>query len=101
MACADENVLCLTAVWGVPALLHWPGHADPGRVVEMPCSTLDYFPTIAETMQFEMPDNRPIDGISLLPTIEGNMTERPTPIPYRFNSGKDAMFSRTDPRYDG
>ncbi len=29
----------------------------------------------------------------LLPSIiEGNMTERPTPIPYRFNSGKGSMF---------
>ena len=77
---------------GVPALLHFPGHADPGRVVEMPCSTLDYFPTIAEMMNYQMPDNRPIDGINLLPTIEGDMTERPTPIPYRFNSGKRSMF---------
>lgn len=77
---------------GVPALLHWPGHADPGYVMEMPCSTLDYFPTIADVMDYEMPDDRPIDGISLLPTIEGNMTERPTPIPYRFNSGERSMF---------
>ena len=89
---------------GVPALLHWPGHADPGHTVEMPCSTLDYFPTIAEVMGYEMPDNRPIDGISLLPTIEGNMTERPAPIPYRFISPKNAMFdaptiSMIDNRY--
>ena len=77
---------------GVPALLHWPGYADPGRVVKMPCSTLDYFPTIAEVMGYKMPDNRPIDGVNLLPTIEGDMTERPTPIPYRFNSGKGSMF---------
>ena len=89
---------------GVPALLHWPGHAEAGRTVEMPCSTLDYFPTIAEVMGYEMPDNRPIDGISLLPVIEGNMTERPTPIPYRFNSPKNAMFdaptiSMIDNRY--
>ena len=89
---------------GVPALLHWPGHAEPGRTVEMPCSTLDYFPTIAEVMGYEMPDARPIDGISLLPTIEGNMTERPVPIPYRFISQKNAMFdaptiSMIDNRY--
>lgn len=77
---------------GVPALLHWPGHADAGRVVDMPCSTLDYFPTIAEVMGYEMPDKRPIDGISLIPTIEGEMKERPVPIPYRFNSGKNSMF---------
>ena len=86
---------------GVPAFLHWPGHADPKSVVEMPCSTLDYFPTIAEVMEYEMPDNRPIDGISLLPTIEGNMTERPTPIPYRFNSGKRLNVWSTDHRNDG
>ena len=80
---------------GVPALLHWPGHSDPGRVVKMPCSTLDYFPTIAEVMGYEMPDDRPIDGINLLPTIatvDGDRTERPTPIPYRFNSAKASMF---------
>lgn len=77
---------------GVPALLHWPGHADAGRVVDMPCSTLDYFPTIAEVMGYEMPDKRPIDGISLIPTIKGEMKERPVPIPYRFNSGKNSMF---------
>ncbi len=77
---------------GVPALLHWPGHADPGRVVKMPCSTLDYFPTIAEVIGYKMPDKRPIDGVNLLQTIEGDMTERPTPIPYRFNSGKGSMF---------
>jgi hypothetical protein len=45
-----------------------------------------------EVMGYEMPDDRPIDGISLLPVIEGEMTERPRPIPYRFNSAKAAMF---------
>ena len=78
---------------GVPAFLYWAGHADSGRVVDMPCSTLDYFPTIANFLGYEMPDNRPIDGISLLPTIHDNMIERPIPIPYRFNSSKKPMFN--------
>ena len=58
----------------------------------MPCSTLDYFSTIAEVMGYEMPDDRPIDGTSLLPLIAGEMTERPMPIPYRFISPKASMF---------
>jgi hypothetical protein len=31
-----------------------------------------------------MPDNRPIDGISLVPLINGKMTKRPKPIPFWF-----------------
>jgi arylsulfatase A-like enzyme len=76
-----------------PALLEWPGHAEPGRVIETPCSTLDYFPTVMELIEYKMPDNRPIDGISLLPIINGNLTKRPRPIPFWFvNSSKERMF---------
>lgn len=67
-----------------PALLEWPGHAEPGRVVDIPCSTLDYFPTVQEIIGFKMQDDRPIDGISLVPLINGIMTKRPKPIPFWF-----------------
>ena len=39
-----------------------------------------------------MPDDRPIDGISLMPLIEGRSLERPCPIPYRFLESEAAMF---------
>jgi hypothetical protein len=39
-----------------------------------------------------MPDDRPIDGISLLPLLRGDISERPVPIPYRFLDGKKSMF---------
>lgn len=67
-----------------PALLEWPGHAEAGRTVDMPCSTLDYLPTIRDVIGFRMPDDRPIDGISLLPMIEGKITRRPKAIPFVF-----------------
>jgi len=67
-----------------PALLEWPGRAKPGRVVDMPCSTLDYLPTIRDVTGFKMPDNRPIDGVSLLAMIDGKMSKRPKPIPFIF-----------------
>jgi len=66
----------------VPAVLEWPGHAKAGSVAKVPCSTLDYFPTIRDHLGFKMPDKRPIDGISLLPLIAGEMSERPRPIPF-------------------
>jgi arylsulfatase A-like enzyme len=67
-----------------PALLEWPGHAPPGGMVDVPCSTLDFFPTIQEMLGFKMPDERPIDGVSLVPLINGKTTNRPKPIPFWF-----------------
>ena len=77
---------------GVPALLDWPQYAHPGQTWTMPCSTLDYFPTIIDLLGYAMPDDRPLDGISLMPLIRGEMVERPLPIPYHFLERCQAMF---------
>jgi len=77
----------------VPGLLVWPGRARPGRVVETPCNTLDYFPTLMEVLGWKWPKKaRPLDGISLLPLIEEKQSERPVPIPFRYIQGEQAMF---------
>jgi arylsulfatase A-like enzyme len=77
----------------VPGLLVWPGHARPGRVVETPCSTLDYFATLMEILGWKWPKKpRPLDGISLLPLIDEKLSERPVPIPFRYIQGEQAMF---------
>jgi len=77
---------------GVPALLKWPGHVKPATDWTVPCSTLDYFPTVAEILGYTMPDNRPMDGISLLPFIRSDSQTRPRAIPYRFLEHKNGMF---------
>jgi arylsulfatase A-like enzyme len=66
----------------VPALLEWPGHVVSGKVVETPASTLDYFPTIQKYLKYKMPDNRPIDGIDLMPIILGDEKIRTKAIPF-------------------
>lgn len=77
----------------VPGLLEWPGHAQPGRVVDLSCSTLDYFPTVQEAVGYHMPGKaRPLDGISLLPLIHGKTTSRPSPLCFRYVQPKNAMF---------
>lgn len=89
---------------GVPALVTWPGHVTAGATYTMPCSTLDYLPTISDLLGYTMPDDRPIDGVSLLPMIDGGMATRPVPVPYRFLERREAMFGAptlalTDNRY--
>ncbi|MFH1738092.1 MAG: sulfatase-like hydrolase/transferase [bacterium] len=76
----------------VPALVKWPMAVTPGSTYSMPCSTLDYFPTVVDLLDYQMPDSRPIDGISLIPLLRGQMLERPRPIPYRFLETKRLMF---------
>ena len=47
----------------------------------MPSSTLVYFPTVMDVLGFRMEGQpEPVDGVSLLPLIEGEMTERSMPI---------------------
>lgn len=80
----------------VPGILEWPARVKPGRTTDLPCSTSDYFPTVLDVLGFKMQGQpEPIDGVSLMPLIDGRMTERPVPI--TFESGN--QVSLTDNRY--
>lgn len=70
----------------VPAIATWPGHIKKGSVVDTPLSTLDYFPTIARLIGYEMPDDRPIDGQDILPILTGKETLRDKSIPFWFKN---------------
>jgi arylsulfatase A-like enzyme len=71
----------------VPGILEWPDKIKPGQVTEFPCSTSDYFPTIMDALN-HTPANRPkpVDGISLMPMLNGKMEVRNSSI--AFESGK-------------
>ena len=61
------------------------------RVVVMSCSTSDFFPTLLDAVDLPLP-NRPYDGISLMPMIREQMTERPTPL-YFEHRGRQKLAS--------
>jgi arylsulfatase A-like enzyme len=43
--------------------------------------TSDIYPTVMDILKLEVPNQvKPLDGISLLPLIDGKMKERPQPI---------------------
>jgi arylsulfatase A-like enzyme len=80
----------------VPALLEWPARIKPGRQTDIPCSTSDYFPTIMDILGFSIKGRpEPLDGVSLLPLINGRMQKRPRPIGFQ-SAGR---LSLTDNRY--
>jgi arylsulfatase A-like enzyme len=67
----------------VPALAEWPGHLKAGSVIAVPCSTLDYFPTLGNLTGYQMPDSRPIDGQDMMPILTGQTDKREKAIPFR------------------
>jgi arylsulfatase A-like enzyme len=69
----------------VPTLMVWPGQIKAGGIIDVPASTLDYFPTIAKIVDQPLAD-RPYDGIDMMPIAKGEMVERTTAIPFRYGS---------------
>lgn len=67
----------------VPGILEWPAKIRQPRASDVPCVTSDYFPTCLDVLGYQLRGKpRPYDGISLLPLIEGKMTQRPRPIAF-------------------
>jgi arylsulfatase A len=59
----------------VPFLVRWPGTIPAGKVSPQPVCSIDVFPTILDAADVPLPDDRDIDGLSLLPLLKSGGTE--------------------------
>ncbi|MCI0657646.1 MAG: sulfatase-like hydrolase/transferase, partial [Acidobacteria bacterium] len=67
----------------VPGLIEWPARIPKPFASNVPCSTLDIYPTLVDVLGIKEPQAvRPLDGISLRTLIENRMEERPKPLPF-------------------
>ncbi|MEN8871104.1 MAG: sulfatase-like hydrolase/transferase [Akkermansiaceae bacterium] len=69
----------------VPGILEWPAMIPTGRVTEFPSVTSDYYPTILDYLCLSVPNQKPLDGVSLRPVIEGGTPSRTKPIGFKIN----------------
>ena len=60
----------------VPCVVRWPGRIPAGSVTSRIASTIDLLPTFAAVAGVPLPKN-PIDGVSLLPLLEGDPEANP------------------------
>lgn len=63
----------------VPGIIEWPAGIRNSSVTDFASVTSDILPTICDLTSVQLPD-RPLDGVSLKPLIEGDATTRETPI---------------------
>ena len=60
----------------VPCLVRWPGRVPAGRLTDHIGSTIDLLPTLAAAAGAPLPPHK-IDGVSLLPLLEGRPNANP------------------------
>jgi len=67
----------------VPCIMKWPAVIPEATVCNQLGSTIDILPTIAEITGAQLPSHK-IDGISLLPLLEGSFDEAPRKVFYYY-----------------
>jgi arylsulfatase A-like enzyme len=64
----------------VPAILEWPAVVRRPRITAARCNTSDIYPTLLDVVGVKMKDQPPLDGVSLLPLVQGKADERGGPM---------------------
>ncbi|GAA5222038.1 sulfatase family protein [Membranihabitans marinus] len=59
----------------VPAIVKWPNVIKPGLKIKETQSNLDWFPTLLEMTQTDLPKDKIIRGKSVLPLLKGEKVE--------------------------
>jgi len=64
----------------VPAILEWPDHIRSPRAIDLRCNTSDIYPTLIELAGATVEHQPTLDGISLVPLLEGEPLTREKPM---------------------
>lgn len=75
----------------VPGILEWPDAISTGMSTGFPAITSDYYPTILDYLCLSVPNQKPLDGVSLRPVIEGSVTSRSKPIGFKITTDNSWM----------
>jgi len=83
----------------VPSVIEWPARIKSGTISEVNSVTSDMLPTFCELVGQPLPD-RPLDGISLVPMIDGEMNTRPSPMFFWDINGQIPVTEDSQPYID-
>lgn len=93
----------------VPLLVRWPGRVEAGSIEDEVVHAIDLFPTMIAAADLESPAEHVVDGLSLLPVLEGKsglgreavFTWFPHLIPaVSVRAGDHKLIYRWEPRSD-
>jgi arylsulfatase A len=55
----------------VPMIVRWPGNVNTKGKCDVPVISVDLYPTILDMLGYKLPDAQKVDGISIVPLLEG------------------------------
>ena len=65
----------------VPCVIEWPAKIRQPVATDVPAGVIDLYPTLVDLLQIKVPNQvQPLDGISLVPLLDGKMKARPKPM---------------------
>lgn len=64
----------------VPCVIEWPARIKTPRRSDVVCGTVDIYPTVLDLARASVPQQPPLDGLSLLPLLDGTMATRAKPL---------------------
>ncbi|NQU43502.1 sulfatase-like hydrolase/transferase [bacterium] len=74
-----------------PFILRWPARLEAGQVYTQPVSTLDLYPTFCAAAGAEVPKGTILDGVNLLPFIQGEKTGSPHDMLFWYSTESGAI----------
>ena len=83
----------------LPGLIEWPDMIKKNVKSDYPVISSDLLPTACDILGLSPPSDRPIDGVSIMPFIKGDKTQRNVSIkwayniPHNFNGAYQAAIS--------
>jgi arylsulfatase A-like enzyme len=78
----------------VPFVIKWKGHLPEGQAYAAPVISLDIFSTACAAAGVRVPSGRPIDGVNLLPLLDGKATTQPHDKLYWRTGGGESFAVR-------
>lgn len=83
----------------VPWIVRWPKKVPAGTVSSQHCMTMDWSRTLLEAGGGEIDPEYPVDGVSLLPVITGDIDQFERPLFWRMKHRAQRAFRLGDWKY--
>lgn len=80
----------------VPCIVRWPGKVEAGSTTDLPSYFPDWFPTLVQAANLDLKSSQPLDGMSLLPAVEGKEVQRDKPLIWNFTGYGGIVAVRDD-----
>jgi arylsulfatase A len=72
----------------VPGVIRWPGRIRPGGECAEPVVFYDILPTLCAAAGAVPPSGVVLDGVDVLPILEGRPVERPVPLHWQYDNAQ-------------